>query len=164
LFDDIGVAEQEDRKMRRIVIVIACLAMGLVVLPDLSGGAQTGNPELMDLLVKSYDLLEADKLPEARQVYEDLLTKFPGNPLALNNLAALYVREKDYAKALNYLEQALPRAKGYKVAVDRQCDVDKVCLAFRPGAQEYATHDLEPLIAANMDMVKAKLAAGQGGK
>jgi hypothetical protein len=50
------------------------------------------------------------------------------------------------------------------VSVDRQCDADKVCLAFRPGAPEYATQDLEPLIAANLDMVKAKLAAGQGGK
>jgi tetratricopeptide (TPR) repeat protein len=146
-------------------MVIACLAIGVALLWGSSSLAQHNDqPDLMEMLVKSYDLLEADKLPEAKRAYEDLLAKFPGNPLALNNLAALSVREKDYPKALNYLEQALARAKGYKVSVDRQCDADKVCLAFRPGAPEYATQDLEPLIAANLDMVKAKLAAGQGGK
>ncbi|MFZ2089177.1 MAG: tetratricopeptide repeat protein [Desulfobaccales bacterium] len=147
------------------LIIVVCLVTGLVFLPGSAAWAQNGGEqELMELLVKSYDLLEADKLAEAKKAYEEILTRFPDNPLALNNLGALYVRENDYKQALTYLERALAKAKGYKVWVDRQCDVNKICLAFRPGAREYATHDLEPLIAANLDMVKAKAAEGKEGK
>ena len=84
-------------------------------------------------------------MAEARKVYEDILTKYPDNPLALNNLGAIYVKEQDYPRALDYLERALPKAKGYKVLVNQVCDVDRICLAFRPGAVEYGNQDLEPL-------------------
>lgn len=46
--------------------------------------------------------------------------------------------------------------------VNRVCDVDRICLAFRPGAVEYGTQDLEPLIALNIDMVKARIACQKG--
>ncbi len=146
--------------MRRMVIL--CLVFGLVWLTSNSGLGQIGDPQdLMLPLVKSYDLLEVGKLAEAKKVYEAILEKHPGNPLALNNLGAIYVREQDYQRALNCLERALPKAKGYKVLVNRLCDVDGVCLAFRPAAVEYGNHDLEPLIAINIEMVKAKFAASQ---
>jgi tetratricopeptide (TPR) repeat protein len=145
--------------------VLVCLVMGLVCLPAITGPAQTGaQQDLMASLVKSYDLLEAGKLAEAKQVYEDILAQYPDNPLALNNLGAIYVKEQDYARGLDYLERALPRAKGYKVQVNRVCDMNRICLAFRPGAVEYGNQDLEPLIALNIAMVKAKIAAGQKGK
>jgi tetratricopeptide (TPR) repeat protein len=140
-------------------LVLAALVCGLVWLPGVSGRAQIGDQELNRSLVKSYDLLEAGKLAEAKQIYEEILEKHPNNPLALNNLGAIYVRQKDYQQALNYLERALPRAKSYRVLVNRVCDVDGICLAFRPAAVEYGHHDLEPLIAANIEMVKAKFAA-----
>jgi tetratricopeptide (TPR) repeat protein len=146
--------------MRRMVIL--GLVFGLAWLTSNSGLGQIGDPHgLMRPLVKSYDLLEAGKLAEAKKIYEDILEKHPENPLALNNLGAIYVREQDYQRALNCLERALPKAKGYKVLVNRLCDVDGVCLAFRPAAVEYGTHDLEPLIAMNIEMVKAKFAASQ---
>jgi len=138
-----------------------CLVVGLVGLPSLQVRAQLDNQDLMRSLVQSYDLLEAGKLAEAKQIYEKILENHPNNPLALNNLGAIYVREKDYQRALNCLERALPRAKGYKMLVNRVCDVDGVCLAFRPAAVEYGNHDLEPLIAANIDMVKEKFAVSQ---
>ena len=81
--------------------------------------------------------------------------------MALNNLGAIYVQEKDYQRAINCLERALPRAQDYKMLVNRVCDVDGVCLAFRPTAVEYGNHDLEPLIAANIEMVKDRFAASQ---
>ena len=146
--------------MTRFVVLI-CLVFGLVCLLRLNVQAQIGDQDLMRSLVKSYDLLEAGNLAEAKQIYEEILEKHPNNPLALNNLGAIYVREQAYQQALNCLERALPQAKGYKVLVNRVCDVDGVCLAFRPAAVEYGHHDLEPLIAANIEMVKAKFAASQ---
>jgi tetratricopeptide (TPR) repeat protein len=145
--------------IRRLILM--GLVVGLVGLPGLSVRAQIGNQDLRRSLVQSYDLLEAGKLAEAKQIYEEILEKYPNNPLALNNLGAIYVREKDYQRALNCLERALPRAQDYKMLVNRVCDVDGVCLAFRPTAVEYGNHDLEPLIAANIDMVKVKFAASQ---
>jgi tetratricopeptide (TPR) repeat protein len=146
--------------MRRMVIL--CLVFGLMWLISNPGLGQIGDPQdLMLPLVKSYDLLEAGKLAEAKKVYEAILEKHPGNPLALNNLGAIYVREQDYQRALNCLERALPKARGYKVLVNRLCDVDGVCLAFRPAAVEYGNHDLESLIAINIEMVKEKFAASQ---
>jgi tetratricopeptide (TPR) repeat protein len=142
-------------------MVLMGLIVGLVCLPGLKVGAQIGNQDLTCSLVKSYDLLEAGKLAEAKQINEDILEKYPKNPVALNNLGAIYVREQDYQRALNCLERALPQAKGYKVLVNRVCDVDGVCLTFRPAAVEYGNHDLEPLIAANIDMVKVKFTASQ---
>jgi len=149
--------------IRRLVVIF--LGLGLACLSGAPGLAQTGAPQdLMAQLVKSYDFLEQGNLAEAKQIYEDILEKHPDNPLALNNLGAIYVRERDYQRALNCLERALPKARGYKVLVNRLCDVDGVCLALRPAAVEYGTHDLEPLIAINIEMVKAKFAASQKGK
>ena len=145
--------------IRRLILM--GLVVGLVGLPGLSVRAQIGNQDLRRSLVQSYDLLEAGKLAEAKQIYEEILEKYPNNPLALNNLGAIYVREKDYQRALNCLERALPRAQDYKMLVNRVCDVDGVCLAFRPTAVEYGNHELEPLIAANIDMVKEQFAASQ---
>ena len=140
--------------MRRIAFM--CLVGGLVFFTSFTSRAQIKDQDLFGLLVKSYDLLEAGNLAEAKKMYEEILAKQPDNPLALNNLGAIYVREKDYQQALNFLERALTQAKGYKVLVNRLCDVDGVCLAFRPMAVEYGNHDLEPLIAINIEMVKAK--------
>jgi tetratricopeptide (TPR) repeat protein len=149
--------------LKRLVLIF--LALGLAYVPGAPGLAQVGGPQdLMGQLVKSYDFLEAGNLADAKRIYEDILEKHPDNPLALNNLGAIYVRERDYQRALNCLERALPRARGYKVLVNRLCDVDGVCLAFRPAAVEYGTHDLEPLITANIEMVKDKFAASQKGK
>jgi len=142
-------------------LVLMGLVFGLVWLPGVNTPAQMGDHVLRHSLAKSYDLLEAGNLAEAKKIYEEILETHANNPLALNNLGAIYVREKDYQQALNYLERALPRAQGYKVLVNRVCDVDGICLAFRPAAVEYGNHELEPLIAANIEMVKEEFAARQ---
>lgn len=113
---------------------------------------------LTQKLVESYDLLEAGKLAQAQELYQEILKRDPGNPLALNNLGAIRVKEKKYPEALKYLEQALPRAKGYKIKVNQVCAIDGICLAFRPLQKVYGDTDLEPLIKFNIDMVKARLA------
>jgi tetratricopeptide (TPR) repeat protein len=120
-----------------------------------------GDAKITQMLVESYDLLEAGRLDQAKAIFRDILQREPGNPLALNNLAAVMVKEKKYQEALHYLEQALSRAKGYKVRVNRVCAVDALCLAFRPLQEVYGDQDLEPLVQLNIDLVKARLATRQ---
>jgi tetratricopeptide (TPR) repeat protein len=110
------------------------------------------------MLVESYDLMEAGKLAQAQKIYEQILRQDPGNPLALNNLGAIKVKENQFPAALTYLEQALPRAHGYKIKVNQVCAVDGICLAFRPLQEIYGNTELEPLIKFNINMVKARLA------
>jgi tetratricopeptide (TPR) repeat protein len=113
---------------------------------------------LTKMLVESYDLLEAGKLAEAQKIYEQILQQDPGNPLALNNLGALKVKENKFQEALVLLSQALPRAQGYKLQVNRVCDMQGLCLAFRPLEAVYGNQDLAPLVQLNLSLVKAKLA------
>ena len=120
--------------------------------------------DLTQKLVRSYDLMEACKLEEAKKLYQEILAENPGNPLALNNLAAILVKQGDFQGAMDYLEKALPRAKGYKIQVNKVCEVEGICLAFRPLAAAYGNQDLEPLIKLNIEMLKSKMAAGGQGK
>ena len=96
------------------------------------------------MLVESYDLLEAGKLAEAQKIFEQILRQDPGNPLALNNLGAIKVKENKFQEALTFLSQALPRAQGYKLKVNRVCDMQGLCLAFRPLEAVYGDQDRRP--------------------
>ena len=115
-------------------------------------------------MVQGYDLLEAGKMGQAQEFYEQVLKEDPGNPLALNNLGAIMVKKQKYKEALGYLEQALTRAQGYKVRVNRVCDVEGICLAFRPLEAEYGNQDLEPMIKLNLEMVRGQLQAAPKAK
>jgi predicted Zn-dependent protease len=111
--------------------------------------------------VESYDLLEAGKLTEAQKIYEQILKQDPGNPLALNNLGAIKVKENKLAEALTYLSQALDRAQGYKIKVNRVCDMQGLCLAFRPLEAVYGNQELKPLVLLNLSLVRSKVAAAK---
>ncbi len=143
------------RQFWQIVLMVA--ALGLVP----AGPARAQTDTLTQMLVESYDLLEAGKLAQAEKIYEQILAQDPGNPLALNNLGALKVKENKLEEALAYLTQALPRAQGYKFKVNRVCDIQGICLAFRPLQAVYGDQDLAPLVQLNISLVKAKLAEGQ---
>jgi tetratricopeptide (TPR) repeat protein len=148
--------------MNRLLLKTTALLLALMLAPG-AVLAQTNSAEARKM-VQGYDLLEAGKMTQAQKFYEQILAEDPGNPLALNNLAAVMVNQKKYPAALSYLEQALPRAKGYKIRVNRVCDVQGICLAFRPLEAEYGNQELEPLIKLNMDMVKDKLKAASPAK
>ena len=141
------------RKSWQIVFMAA--ALGLVLAGSVRAQADAG---LTKMLVESYDLLEAGKLAEAQKIYEQILKQDPGNPLALNNLGAIKVKENQFPEALSYLSQALPRAQGYKLKVNRVCDMQGLCLAFRPLEAVYGDQDLAPLVQLNLSLVKGKLA------
>jgi tetratricopeptide (TPR) repeat protein len=116
------------------------------------------------LMIESYDLMAAGKLNEAREIYSKVLKVDPGNPLALNNLGAIMFKEGKTKEALDYFNQALAKAKGYKVRVNPVCDVGGSCLAFKPSDPVYANQDLLPLIKDNIKVVKAAVAAGKSQK
>lgn len=143
--------------MSRPRLVIMSLVLGLLTAWSGAVLAQA-DAQITRMLAESYDLLEAGKLDQAKAVFRRILQQDIGNPVALNNLGAVMVKEKKYQEALHYLEQALPRARGYKVKVNRVCAVDGICLAFRPLQEVYGDQDLEPLVQLNIDMVKARLA------
>jgi tetratricopeptide (TPR) repeat protein len=141
------------RQSWQIVLMVA--ALGLALAGPVRAQTDAG---LTKMLVESYDLLEAGNLAQAQKIYEQILQQDPGNPLALNNLGAIKVKEKKFPEALTYLEKALPRAQGYKFKVNQVCAVDGICLAFRPLQEVYGDTELEPLIKFNISMVKARLA------
>ena len=141
--------------MRRPWLIM--VAVSLLLVWTGSALAQA-DAQITRMLMESYDFLEAGKLDQAKAVFRRILQQDIGNPVALNNLGAVMVKEKKYQEALKCLEQALPRARGYKVKVNRVCAVDGLCLAFRPLQEVYGDQDLEPLVQLNIDMVKARLA------
>jgi tetratricopeptide (TPR) repeat protein len=137
----------------QIVLMVAALGLGLA--GPVRAQADAG---LTKLLVESYDLLEAGKLAEAQKIYAQILKQDPGNPLALNNLGAIKVKENQFPEALALLSQALPRAQSYKLQVNRVCDMQGLCLAFRPLEAVYGDQDLAALVQLNLSLVKGKLA------
>ena len=141
------------RQSWQIVVMVAALGLALA-------GPVRAQPDagLTKMLVESYDLLEAGNLAEAQKIYAQILKQDPGNPLALNNLGAIKVKENKFPEALAFLMQALPRAQGYKLKVNRVCDMEGLCLAFRPLEAVYGDQDLAPLVQLNLSLVKAKLA------
>ena len=148
--------------MRKRIFKTAALALAFLwtaLLLGSPGASAQGGGKLTQMMIRSYDLLEAGKVDEAQRIYEQVLKEDPDNPLALNNLGAIMVTKGKDAEALAFLQQALLKAKGYKVKVNRVCDVGGVCLAFRPLQEVYGDQDLEPLIRLNIQMVKGKMAA-----
>jgi tetratricopeptide (TPR) repeat protein len=142
------------RQSWQIVVLVAALALALTAPVWADAG-------ITKMLVTSYDLLEAGKLAEAEKIYEQILKQDPGNPLALNNLGAIKVKENNFPEALAYLSQALDRAQGYKLKVNRVCDMQGICLAFRPLEAVYGNQDLAPLVQLNLSLVEGKVAAAK---
>jgi len=147
----------------KLALIIAA-AMGAVLMLGSSGVYAQADKNPNKMMIRSYDLLEAGKVDEAQKIYEQVLKDDPGNPLALNNLGAVMAKKGKYQEALAYLQQALPQAKGYKVMVNRVCEVNGVCLAFRPLQEVYGNQDLEPLVRLNIQMIQGKMAAPAPGK
>ena len=137
-----------NRKARRftaILVALSLMAPGLV-------GAQ-GQAGVAERLNSGYDLLEQGKFDQAQKVYDAVLRQDPAHPLALNNLAAILVKQGKYDQALACLKRALPRSRGFKVALNRVCNVDGVCAACRLGAENFGTEDLEGVVKSNILMV-----------
>jgi len=160
--------------MKRTLITVICLVLAVVLCGAGAAVAAKAKKaaapaEEMDInkaLVTSFELMEKGKFAEAQKILEKVLQKDPGNPLALNNLAAIMVKAKKFDKADTYLNQALPRAKGYMVQVNRVCQVGGICVAFKPVTAGTGNQELAPLVMMNLEMVKQYMSteplAGKG--
>ncbi len=159
--------------MKRTAGKILCLVVALVLCGAGLGWAakatktaETGEMDINKALMSSFEMMEKGKFAEAQKLLEKILQKDPGNPLALNNLAAVMVKAKKFDKADTYLNQALPRAKGYMVQVNRVCQVGGICVAFKPVTAGSGNQELAPLVMLNIEMVKQYMAseplAGKG--
>ncbi len=115
------------------------------------------------MLSRGYCLFIANKYKEAQTEFENVLKRDPGNPVALNNLAAVMVKMNKLDKADTYLKDAMPRAKGYMMLVNRVCGVQDICLAIEPYKVGGGNQDLGELVAMNQRMVQAKMAAQKAG-
>jgi tetratricopeptide (TPR) repeat protein len=146
--------------MKRTWVKVVCIALALTLC---GAGLAFAAPKELDVgkaLLDSWEMINKGKYKAAEALLNKVLQKDPGNPLALNNLAAVMVAEKKFDKADTYLNQALPKSKGYMVQVNRVCTVGNICSAFKPVAGAAGNQDLEPLIKVNIEMVKAYMAAG----
>lgn len=143
-----------------------CLVMALVLCTAglAIAAKEKGEMDINKMLMSSFEMMEKGKFKEAQAVLEQVLQQDPGNPLALNNLAAVMVKAKKFDKADTYLNQALPRAKGYMVQVNRVCQVDGICVAFKPVTAGTGNQELAPLILLNIEMVKAYMTQELKGK
>jgi tetratricopeptide (TPR) repeat protein len=152
----------EGRIMKRSYkIICVVLALSLCGTGLAFAAKAKAKPEMSvnKMLFTSFEMMEKGKFDQAKKLIEKVLQKDPGNPLALNNLAAVMVKEKKFDKADTYLNQALPRAKGYMVQINRVCQVGGICLAFKPVTAGTGNQELAPLVMLNIDMVKQYMAA-----
>jgi len=145
--------------MIRTSVKITAIVMALILcVGGLAFAAKAKKAEKeMDvgaMLMASFEMMEKGKFDGAQKLLDKVLAKDPGNPLALNNMAAIMVKAKKFDKADTYLNQALPRAKGYMVQINRVCQVGGICVAFKPAAGGTGNQELEPLVKMNIDMVK----------
>ena len=112
-----------------------------------------------------YDLLEQGKFDQAQKIYEEILKQQPGHPIALNNLAAISCKQGKFEQALAQLNLALPQAKkGYKITLNRVCNVDGVCAAYRMSTDRFGEDNLEDLIKSNILMVNMAASQSRPGK
>ncbi len=149
--------------MKRTWVKVICITLALALCgAGVALAAKKAEKEIdvNKALIDSYDLLSKQKYAQAQKLLEKVLAKDPGNPLALNNMASVMVGMKKFDKADTYLKEALPKAKGYMVQVNRVCTVGNICMAFKPVAGGTGNQDLEPLIKMNIEMVKGYMEAG----
>ncbi len=146
--------------MQRVVPKLLAIFLSLI-LGNAGPALAQMDSSVVKMLNSGYDLLEQGKYDQAQKLYEEMLRQHPGNPLALNNLAAIMSKKGQYDQALAYLKQALPRAEGLKVRVERVCDLDAVCTAYRLSDDVMGTEELVDLIKINMNMVGIAAASGR---
>jgi tetratricopeptide (TPR) repeat protein len=144
------------RRLTAVLVALSLIAPGLIWAQSQAGGT--------DRLNAGYDLLEQGKFEPAQKVFEEVLRQDPGNPLALNNLAAVLVKQGKYDQALGCLKRALPRSRGFKVALNRVCNVDGVCAACCVGDEKFGTEDLEGVVKSNILMVEMARSSRPGKK
>jgi tetratricopeptide (TPR) repeat protein len=139
--------------MKKLAIKMTIFTLVLLLMTAGSALAQAGG-DLAGKINAGYDLLEKGKYDQAQKIYEAILRDAPDHPIALNNLAAISCKQGKFEQALAQLQRALPKAAGYKITLNRVCNVDGVCAAFRQSTDKFGQENLEDLIKSNILMVQ----------
>lgn len=143
--------------------LLLLLSMGLLLALPCPALAQADGA-MAQKINAGYDLLERGKFDQAQKIYEEILKKQPDHPIALNNLAAISCKQGKFAQALAQLNRALSQAKGYQITLNRVCNVDGVCAAFRQSTDNFGQDNLEDLIKSNILMVNMAASERRPGK
>jgi len=150
--------------MKRLPIQLMALMLALLLALPGPALAQA-NADLAAKINAGYDLLERGKFDQAQKIYDEILKQQPGHPIALNNLAAISCKQGKFEQALAQLNLALPQAKkGYKITLNRVCNVDGVCAAYRMSTDRFGEDNLEDLIKSNILMVNMAASQRRPGK
>jgi len=75
--------------------------------PEPPSTAEAPAAEVKNLYVRGMVFHKRGRLREAKRLYQDTLRMDPGHVDALNNLAVIYMQEKNYPAALKSLEKAV---------------------------------------------------------
>jgi Tfp pilus assembly protein PilF len=138
--------------MPKTAVKILLLWLGLSLVVAGPGLAQ-GNAGLVAKINAGYDLLEKGQYAQAQKVYEEVLKQHPDQPLALNNLASIFCKQRKYDQALALLKRALPKAGGYRITLNRVCNVEGVCAAYPMSKDNSGQENLEDVIKSNIIML-----------
>lgn len=72
--------------------------------------------EINEVVGKSEELIQANKLIEAEEILMDIVNMNPFFSEAINNLAVIYILKKDYYKAFNFLQTILRHEPNNEIA------------------------------------------------
>jgi len=88
-----------------------------VIVQEPKKPVESARPKVVEstqgLYEKARRLHKSGRLRESKKLYQQTLTFDPGYVYALNNLGVIYIREGDYQKAQNSLEDAIRIKPGY---------------------------------------------------
>jgi Tfp pilus assembly protein PilF len=146
------------KTVRNILLLLLGLSLAAAA-PALAGS----DAALAAKINAGYDLLEQGKYAQAQKVYEEVLKQHPDQALALNNLASIFCKQKKYREAVALLQRALPKAGGYRITLNRVCNVEGVCAAYPMSKDNSGQENLEDVIKANIIMLNMAI-AGRPGK
>ncbi len=153
--------------MKKTVLKITLIAFVLSVSAGLALAeyavcppAKIGSP-VEKQLSAAYCLYDNKQYDKADKALDQVLKEDPGNPVALNNKAAIMVKKGKLDKADTLLNQALEslKKKPCMVQLNRVCSVDNICVAVEPVKMGGGNQDLEPMVKFNIEMVKSRMAA-----
>lgn len=135
---------------------VGAMAAGICPSSNIKGDLESG-------LSRGYCKFKEGNLQAAQAEYEAVLKQHPGNPVALNNMGCLAVKEGNYGKACGYFQECQAKAHGYKMQVNSLCSANDLCTAVEPYKCGTGPTDLGEISTTNYNMARTKLQAEKLG-
>ena len=114
----INLIEYQEVHMKRTSSKVIVILLALTFVATASAAFAQGicpsakiTGSIESMISRGYCLFVAGKFKEAQEEFEKVLAKDPGNPVALNDLAAVMVKENKLDKADTYLQRLCLRPR-----------------------------------------------------